>query len=94
MKIFLKRLPGLVDVYDVYKYNYATHVFDVNAVSLLMQDGTLDVTLSTIDNCPIYYTLDGSETNRSIGTYTEPLKLKKTVLSKLWQFVLQETVAL
>ena len=45
---FLKRLPGLVDVYDVYKYNYATHVFDVNAVfTPNPQDGTLDVT------CPL-----------------------------------------
>ncbi len=59
---FLKRLPRLVDIYDVYKYNYATHVFDVNAVfTSNPQDGTLDVTLSTIDNCPIYYTLDGTE---------------------------------
>ena len=28
---FLKRLPQLVDIYDVYKYNYAKHVFDVTA---------------------------------------------------------------
>ena len=75
---FLKRLPGLVDVYDVYKYNYATHVFDVNAVfTPNPQDGTLDVTLSTIDNCPIYYTLDGSEPTAASAQYTEPLKLKE-----------------
>ena len=75
---FLKRLPGLVDVYDVYKYNYATHVFDVNAVfTSNPQDGTLDVTLSTIDNCPIYYTLDGSEPTAASAQYTEPLKLKE-----------------
>ena len=59
---FLKRLPQLVDIYDVYKYNYAKHVFDVNAVfTPNPKDGTLDVTLSTIDNSPIYYTLDGTE---------------------------------
>ena len=45
MKVYLKRLPQLVDIYDVYKYNYAKHVFDVNAVfTPNPKDGTLDVT--------------------------------------------------
>ena len=80
---FLKRLPQLVDIYDVYKYNYAKHVFDVNAVfTPNPKDGTLDVTLSTIDNSPIYYTLDGTEPSAASQLYTETLKLKQNCTFK------------
>lgn len=75
---FLKRLPQMVDIYNVYKYNYATHVFDVNAKLVPnTQDGTLDITLSTIDNSPIYYTLDGTEPTAASQQYVETLKLKE-----------------
>lgn len=55
---FLQRLVRMVKIYDVYQYNYAKHVFDVTArFEPNAETGTVDVTLSTVDNCPVYYTL-------------------------------------
>lgn len=60
-KDFLKRLPHQMNLYSKLGYNYATHVFDVNAkLSPNFDTNSLDVTLSTIDDAPIYYTLDGT----------------------------------
>lgn len=73
---FLQRLVRLVKHYDVYKYNYATHVFDVTAkFAPNAETGTVDVTLSTIDNCPVYYTLDGTDPTSASQLYTEPVKV-------------------
>ena len=59
---FLSRLPRLIKWYDAEGYNYAKHVFDVKAeFTPNPADGTLDITLTTIDNAPIHYTLDGTE---------------------------------
>ena len=50
---FLQRLVRMVKIYDVYQYNYAKHVFDVTArFEPNAETGTVDVTLSTVDNCP------------------------------------------
>ena len=52
----------LIKWYDAEGYNYAKHVFDVKAeFTPNPADGTLDITLTTIDNAPIHYTLDGTE---------------------------------
>lgn len=59
---FLSRLPRLIQWYDAEGYNYAKHVFDVTAeFTPNTTDGTLDITLNTLDDAPIHYTLDGSE---------------------------------
>ena len=51
---FLSRLPRLIKWYDAEGYNYAKHVFDVKAeFTPNPADGTLDITLTTIDNAPI-----------------------------------------
>ncbi len=61
-KDFLSRLPRLINLYVLEGYNYATHVFDVKANFVANSaDGTVDVVMSTIDNAPIHYTLDGME---------------------------------
>ncbi|HBK40588.1 MAG TPA: beta-N-acetylhexosaminidase, partial [Porphyromonadaceae bacterium] len=58
---FLTRLPGLLNLYGKLGYNYATHVFDVQAKMIPnFETNSLDVELSTIDNAPVYYTLDGT----------------------------------
>lgn len=73
---FLQRLPRLVKTYEVYNYNYANHVFDVTAsFAPNAETKTVDVTLSTIDDCPIYYTLDGSDPTAASQLYTEPVKV-------------------
>lgn len=80
---FLKRLPQLTAVYDVYGYNYAKHAFDVTAkFTPNLEDKTLDVTLSTIDGCPIYYTMDGTDPSSASLTYTEPVKIKENATFK------------
>lgn len=58
---FLTRLPRLVGLYDKLGYNYAKHIFDVQAnMTPSFETNSLEVELSTIDQAPIYYTLDGS----------------------------------
>lgn len=60
-KDFLKRLPKMLSIYDHYGYNYAKHVFDVAcSYSVNVEKGSLEVSLSTLGNDPIYYTLDGT----------------------------------
>lgn len=60
-------------------FNYAKHVFDLKV------DFTPDVakkavvvTLSTIDDAPIYYTLDGTEPTTASLKYTEPVAITET----------------
>ena len=75
---FLSRLPRLIKWYDAEGYNYAKHVFDVKAeFTPNPADGTLDITLTTIDNAPIYYTLDGTEPTSTSPVYDGALKIKE-----------------
>lgn len=67
---FLKRLPRLIDLYDAEKYNYATHIYNIEAtLDANGQNNTIDVELKTIDNAPIYYTLDGSDPTKMSTLY-------------------------
>ena len=67
---FIKRLPQLLTIYDNLEYNYATHVFDIDAkLTPDFNKNALNVALSTIDNAPIYYTLDGSEPSETSTKY-------------------------
>ena len=59
---FLSRLIRLVKIYKAEGYNFATHVFDVQAdIKPNTEKGTVDVKMLTIDKAPIHYTLDGTE---------------------------------
>ena len=59
---FLQRVSRLIDIYAKNGWNYATHIFDVMLdLKPNTETGTLDAVARTIDNAPIYYTLDGSE---------------------------------
>lgn len=76
---FLTRLPQLVDIYDMEQYNYATHVFDITAkMTPDTQEEVLKVSLKTIDNSPIHYTLDGTEPNEKSALYTDTLKINQS----------------
>lgn len=73
---FLSRLPRMVQLYDVKQYNYATHAFDITAnLAPDSNEGVLKVSFKTIDNCPIHYTLDGSEPTASSPLYKDTLKI-------------------
>ncbi|WP_298650661.1 glycoside hydrolase family 20 protein [uncultured Proteiniphilum sp.] len=67
---FLSRLPQLLALYDKLEYNYATHVFDVQAtLTPNIERNVLDVEFSTVDDAPVYYTLDGSEPTEASVRY-------------------------
>ena len=80
---FLSRLPQLTDLYNVKGYNYATHAFDITARLVPnTAEEALEVTFKTIDNCPVYYTLDGTEPTTASAKYEGTLKLKESCVIK------------
>ncbi|MDO4228244.1 MAG: family 20 glycosylhydrolase [Capnocytophaga sp.] len=75
---FLQRTKSFIEIYKAKGYNYATHIFDLKAdIAALENEGAIQVSFSTIDNAPIYYTLDGSEPSESATKYTQPIKLQQ-----------------
>lgn len=77
-KEFLTRLPRLLNLYSKLGYNFATHVFDVQAkMTPNFETNSLDVELSTIDDAPIYYTLDGTEPTASSTKYDGKFSIRE-----------------
>ncbi|HBG40685.1 MAG TPA: beta-N-acetylhexosaminidase [Porphyromonadaceae bacterium] len=71
---FHKRLLGLISIYDQQGYHYARHIFDIKtAMKPDFEKNALSVTFSTIDNAPVYYTLDGAEPTEASTRYDGPL---------------------
>lgn len=80
---FLVRVPHMTAIYDKLGYNYGKHLFDVKAeLTPNTTDGTLDITLSTIDGADIYYTLDGTDPNLQSIKYKDIIKIKSGVTLK------------
>lgn len=71
---FTKRLPQLIEQYKNEGYNYAKHVFDVKG-SLEAKNGVITAEFSTIDDAPIYYTLDGTEPTEASSRYVKPVTI-------------------
>ena len=99
-KDFLKRLPKMLSIYDHYGYNYAKHIFDVAcSYSVNIEKGSLEVSLSTLGNDPIYYTLDGTspQTKKAMLyddtpiVISSPSELKVSVLRN-GKFTKEETL--
>ena len=73
---FLQRIPQMVKTYDMKGYNYATHVFDVTAsFDPDTVKNALMITLKTIDNADVHYTLDGTEPTSASPLYKEPVAI-------------------
>ena len=73
---FLNRIPQMVKTYDMKGYNYATHVFDVKAsFNPDTVKNALMITLKTIDNADVHYTLDGTEPTAASPLYKEPIAI-------------------
>lgn len=99
-KDFLKRLPKMLSIYDHYGYNYAKHIFDVAcSYSVNVEKGSLEVSLSTLGNDPVYYTLDGTspQTKKAMLyddtpiVISSPSELKVSVLRN-GKFTKEETL--
>lgn len=99
-KDFLKRLPKMLSIYDHYGYNYAKHIFDVAcSYSVNVEKGSLELSLSTLGNDPIYYTLDGTspQTKKAMLyddtpiVISSPSELKVSVLRN-GKFTKEETL--
>lgn len=78
-KEFTKRLARLMKFYQRDGLNYAKHVYDLKTDFVPDTDKkAVTVTLSTIDDAPIYYTLDGTEPTTASLRYTEPVTITET----------------
>ena len=80
---FLQRLLAMVDMYDVKGYNYARHIFDIEGeITTDTLKNAVVVTLSTIDDAPVYYTLDGTEPTTSSLRYKAPVAITESATFK------------
>lgn len=75
---FLQRVKSLIKIYEALGYNYATHIFDLKSdITALENEGAIQIAFATVDNAPVYYTLDGSEPTEKSTKYTEPIKINQ-----------------
>ena len=74
---FVKRCFRMAKLYDVYDYNYAHHIFDLQAeITPDYEKGCITVTLSKHGEGEIRYTTDGR--NPKKGTvYTNPVEIRE-----------------
>lgn len=75
---FLNRIPKMLRIYDIYGYNYARHIFDVSAAIKADQKAEcVTVALSTFDNAPIHFTLNGTTPTKKSPVYHDTLRIKE-----------------
>lgn len=80
---FLPRLVRMTKLYDRLGYNYAKNIFDIHAeFTTDTENGEVVVTLSTMGDGDIYYTLDGSEPTSTANKYEAPVKIKENATVK------------
>ncbi len=80
---FARRLPGLINQYRTRGYNYASHVFNVNATLTPDSDRKAIVAeFSTVDDAPVHYTLDGTEPTGQSTPYSGPVEITSTAVIK------------
>ena len=58
---FTGRMANMFHQYDAFGFNYARHLFNVQPQVTIEKGKGIVVNLSTFDDAPIYYTLDGTE---------------------------------
>lgn len=77
---FLPRLAKLTKIYTKLGYNFATHIFNIEGkIEVDSNNKQLKLALSTFDNAPIYYTLDGTEPTKNSTIYNGIIQIDKDV---------------
>lgn len=80
---FLGSLNHILAIYNVMGVNYGKHVFEIAAkYGVPSSDGIVEVTLSTMGDAPIYYTLDGTEPTEKSTRYATPIQIKENCTLK------------
>ena len=79
---FCQRLIHFVKFYDKANYNYSKHIFDVDVAFQYQPDASLKVTLNTIDNASVYYTLDGTDPTEQSLLYKDSLRISESCTFK------------
>lgn len=80
---FTRSVPHATSAYDIMGYNYARHIFDIiPSLTSNPEAKAVIVTLATVDDAPIFYTLDGSEPTMESVPYTEPLNITESCTLK------------
>lgn len=76
---FANRMPQLLNVYNLNKYNYGRHLFNVNIdVTAADKPGSINITLTARKGATIYYTLDGSKPTTKSNRYTQTFTVNKS----------------
>lgn len=81
---FLHRLPGLLNGYNRLGYDYANHFFTISATyQSVPEERNLQISLESLPDTEIYYTLDGSQPTKSTSTiYQSTLRIDKSCVLK------------
>lgn len=77
---FLPRLSKMTEIYKALGYNYAKHIFNIEGrVEADAGKQTINIFLSTFDNAPIYYTLDGTSPNEHSVLFRDSISTNHNV---------------
>jgi hexosaminidase len=77
-KDFTGRLISLMKIYEREGLNHAGHIFDIKVEFVpVSSDKAVKIILSTVDDAPIYYTLNGTSPDANSARYDSPLSITK-----------------
>lgn len=80
---FFSLLPRMARIYDIMGYNYAKTVFEVKSdVKVNESKSCVEVALTTVDNAPVHYTLDGSEPDENSPVCKGAIVIRKACTLK------------